>query len=195
MPNFLINMYNICQIPEACVKSRLSPQTLISDIINVMKWVEPALENEKSQRGLMGDSCLGIHFFDDAGLRSRATICWWYNGRDMYINVHLLAPHPHKSHYDAPSVMTNKRTRLPELVILQFREPCWWSCGWKIHLKKLSRFKVYIVDLYFGIGFVWSCSTPNLCNWFDRVCQATCTVTQDRSDEVGVASLAVWMVR
>ena len=62
-PNFLINMYNICQTPEECVKSRLSPQTLISDIINVMKWVEPALENEKSQRGRIGDSCLGFHFF------------------------------------------------------------------------------------------------------------------------------------
>ncbi len=74
-PNFLINMYNICQTPEECVKSRLSPQTLISDIINVMKWVEPALENEKSQRGRIGDSCLGFHFFDDAGLRSHATIC------------------------------------------------------------------------------------------------------------------------
>ncbi len=76
MAKFLDKMYKVCQIPETCVKSRLSPQTLISDIINVMKWVELALENEKSQRGRIGDSCLGFHFFfDDAGLRSHATIC------------------------------------------------------------------------------------------------------------------------
>ncbi len=35
----------------------------------------------------------------------------------------------------------------------------------------------------------------NFVKWFDEVRQATCTVTQGRSGEVGVASLAVWMVR
>ncbi len=45
MPNFLINMYNVCQTPETCVKSRKSAQTLISEGQYMMKWVEPALKN------------------------------------------------------------------------------------------------------------------------------------------------------
>ncbi len=75
MAKFLEKMYKVCQTPETCVKSRKSVQTLISEGQYMMKWVEPAFENQKSQRGRIGDSCLGFHFFGDAWLRSRATIC------------------------------------------------------------------------------------------------------------------------
>ena len=60
---FLDKMYKVCQTPEECVKSRKSTQTFISECQCVMKWVESALENEKDQRGWIGDSCLGFHFF------------------------------------------------------------------------------------------------------------------------------------
>jgi hypothetical protein len=63
MAKFLDKMYKVCQTPETCVKRRKSTQTLISEGQCVMKWVEPALENERYQRGRIGDSCLGIHFF------------------------------------------------------------------------------------------------------------------------------------
>ncbi len=33
----------------------------------------------------------------------------------MYINVHLLAPHPHKSHYDVPPASGGRGTTPPEL--------------------------------------------------------------------------------
>ena len=124
MPKFLINMYNVCQTPETRARSRKSTQTLISEGQCMMKWVEPAFENQKSQRGRIGDSCLGpFIFFDDAWLRSRAIMCRWYDMRDMYIDAHLVAPHPHKSHYDAPPASGGRCTTSPELVRLHFREP------------------------------------------------------------------------
>ncbi len=154
MPNFLINMYNICQTPETCGRNRKSTQTLISEGQYVMKWVEPALENQKSKRGCLADSYLRFYFFGDAWLRSRATIYQWYNGRDMYLDAHLVAPPPHKSHYDVTPVSGGKSIMSPELVRLHFREPWWWSRGWKIHLKKLSRFRGYLVEWFLGVSFL-----------------------------------------
>ena len=63
MAKFLDKMYKVCQTPETCARSRKSTQTLISEGQCVMKWVEPALKNERYQRGWIGDSCLGFHFF------------------------------------------------------------------------------------------------------------------------------------
>ena len=40
MPKFMINVYNICQTPEICIKSCKCAQTLISEDQYVMKWVE-----------------------------------------------------------------------------------------------------------------------------------------------------------
>ncbi len=66
MAKFLDKMYNVCQTPETCDRRRKFTQTLNSEDQYVMKWVEPAFENQKSQRGRIGDSCLGVHFFCDA---------------------------------------------------------------------------------------------------------------------------------
>ncbi len=63
MAKFLDKMYNVGEMAETCVKSRRSTQTLISEGQYMMKWVEPAFENQKSQIGRTGDSSLGFHFF------------------------------------------------------------------------------------------------------------------------------------
>ena len=62
MPKFLINIYNICQTPDICIKSDKYAQTLKSECQNTMKWVEPGFENQHTQRRCIGDSCLVIYF-------------------------------------------------------------------------------------------------------------------------------------
>ncbi len=37
---------------------------------------------------------------------------------------------------------------------LQLWEPRWWSYGWKIHLEKWSRFRGYLVECFFVVGFL-----------------------------------------
>ncbi len=62
MPKFIINVYNVCQTPDMCIKSDKCAQTLISECQNTMKWVEPGFENQHTQRRRIGDSCLVIYF-------------------------------------------------------------------------------------------------------------------------------------
>ncbi len=62
MPKFLINVYNVCQTPETCIKSCKCAQTLISEDQYAMKWAEPEFENQNTQRRRIGDSCVVIYF-------------------------------------------------------------------------------------------------------------------------------------
>jgi hypothetical protein len=59
---FLDKMYRVRQTLITCVKNCKCDQTLISEGQCVLKWVEPALGNEKTQRGRLKDSYSGVGF-------------------------------------------------------------------------------------------------------------------------------------
>ena len=66
---------------------------------------------------------------------------------------------------DAPSGRSCWHTMSPEPARRNLREPRLWSYGWRIHLKKLPRFKARRVDSFSVLSFLWACSTPNFAKW------------------------------
>ena len=62
MPKFLINIYHMYYTSMICIKRGKCAQTLKSEYQNMMKWVEPAFENQYTQRRRIEDSCLVISF-------------------------------------------------------------------------------------------------------------------------------------
>ncbi len=81
-------------------QNRRSAHTLISAGQYMIKWVEPALENQKSQIGRIGESCRGfiLSIMHDS---DSARSCVDDTTDVTCTLMFLVAPLLHKSHYDA----------------------------------------------------------------------------------------------